>query len=149
MHRCWVLARSTADQPARAQKPVAVTSLGTVPGVSRVVLRHADGRQESYGGYASGMGANALNNSTAVNPAAMGLSRRPDADEPDVGSFTTQRDHYEASHLRLELDDDVPAPRPLHAPAPRWLHSAVPLAASARKASSTGSRQAGWSSSPR
>ena len=109
----YAAAATGRDAAARAQKPVAVTSLGTVPGVSRVVLRHADGRQESYGGYASGMGANALNNSTAVNPAAMGLSRRPDADEPDVGSFTTQRDHYEASHLRLELDDDVPAPRPL------------------------------------
>ena len=28
-----------------------------------------------------------------------------EADEPDVGSFTTQREHPEPSHLRLELDD--------------------------------------------
>jgi hypothetical protein len=98
------------DAAARAQKPVAVTSMGGVLGVDRVVLRHPDGTQESYGGYGGGMGANALNNMTARPPAAMGLSRAPEADAPDVGSFTVERDHHEPSGLRLETSEgDEPA----------------------------------------
>jgi hypothetical protein len=53
-------------------RPVAHGSIGTVPGVARVILRNPDGTQEAFGGYGGGMGSNPLNNMTGTLEAVMG-----------------------------------------------------------------------------
>lgn len=65
-------AGSTVTDGRAATKPVAVGSIGVVPGVARVLLRNPDGTQESYGGYAGGMGAAPLNNMTGTLSAVVG-----------------------------------------------------------------------------
>lgn len=101
----------------KLDRPVAVASLGIVPGVSRVLLRNPDGTQEAYGGYAGGMGANPLNNVTGTLAAVMGHNVGPGSpatetarihvDEttdaqasPTGGRFTVGEDGYTEFHVK-------------------------------------------------
>jgi len=75
--RSGTLAGSFLARPGlkKATGPIATTSMGAVPGVHRAILRHPDGRQEAYGGYAGGMGAGPVNNVTGTMEAVMGATR--------------------------------------------------------------------------
>ena len=108
-------------------KPVAVGSVGVIQGVSRVILRHSDGTQMAYGGFASGVGANNLNNCTGTIQAATGRLVGPGSDalEPYV-------DREEGTFRQiLTVEDGVPEPKPLHAtsfalrgrPSDVWAHA--------------------------
>jgi len=109
------LARSSPEE--KLTRPVANASIGIVPGVNRVILRNPDGTQESYGGYAGGMGSNPLNNMTGTLSAVMGRNVGPGSPatetiqrnvdditdvqaSPTGGRFTIGEDGYKEFHVK-------------------------------------------------
>jgi hypothetical protein len=109
-------------------KPVAVGSVGVIPGVSRVILRNPDGTQMAYGGFASGVGANNLNNCTGTIQAATGRLVGPGSDAYDEPVVDREEGTFRQI---LTVEDGVPEPRPLHAtsfalrgrPSDVWAHA--------------------------
>ena len=115
-------------------KPVAVGSLGVVPGVTRVVLRNPDGSQEAFGGYASGMGAGPLNNCTGTLEAVYGRTVGAGTAANDAPARDREAEDRTARETLL-LQDDVPPPRQLQMtsfglrghPTDVWMHAPFAL----------------------